>query len=70
MYAQVTLPSGSTLEQTSEVMDQVRSHFLVDEKQAVRSCFTLAGRSFAGSGQNVGLSFICSRTGTSAPGQT
>ncbi|HBD09461.1 MAG TPA: hydrophobe/amphiphile efflux-1 family RND transporter, partial [Syntrophobacteraceae bacterium] len=58
MYAQVTLPSGSTLEQTAAVMDQVRSHFLVDEKKAVKSCFTLAGRSFAGSGQNVGLSFI------------
>jgi len=61
MYAQVTLPSGSTLEQTAEVMDQVRSHFLVDEKKAVDSCFTLAGRSFSGSGQNVGLSFIMLR---------
>ncbi len=38
MYIQVSLPPGSTLEQTQEVMDQVRSHFLVDEKEAVLSC--------------------------------
>jgi hydrophobe/amphiphile efflux-1 (HAE1) family protein len=58
MYVQVTLPSGSTLEQTQKIMDQVRDHFLVDEKEAVASCFTLAGRGFSGSGQNVGLSFV------------
>jgi hydrophobe/amphiphile efflux-1 (HAE1) family protein len=58
MFVQVALPSGSTLEQTEQVMDQVRTHFLVDEKEAVESCFTLAGRGFAGTGQNVGLSFV------------
>jgi multidrug efflux pump len=58
MYIQVSLPSGSTLEQTQEVMNQVRHHFLVDEKEAVSSCFTLAGRGFSGSGQNVGLGFV------------
>jgi hydrophobe/amphiphile efflux-1 (HAE1) family protein len=58
MYLQVMLPAGSTLEQTAEVMVQVRKHFLEDEKEAVAACFTLAGRGFAGSGQNVGLGFI------------
>jgi multidrug efflux pump len=58
MYIQVSLPSGSTLEQTQEVMNQVRHHFLVDEKEAVSSCFTLAGRGFSGTGQNVGLGFV------------
>jgi hydrophobe/amphiphile efflux-1 (HAE1) family protein len=58
MYSQVSLLSGSTLEQTEQVMDQVRTHFLVDEKEAVKSCFTLAGRGFAGTGQNVGLAFV------------
>jgi HAE1 family hydrophobic/amphiphilic exporter-1 len=58
MFVQVTLPAGSTLEQTEQVMDQVRSHFLEDEKEAVATCFTLAGRSFSGTGQNVGLSFV------------
>ena len=58
MYIQVALPSGSTLEQTEQVMNQVRNHFLVDEKEAVASCFTLAGRGFSGTGQNVGLGFV------------
>jgi HAE1 family hydrophobic/amphiphilic exporter-1 len=58
MYVQVTLPAGSTLEQTEQVMTEVRKHFLVDEKDAVDACFTLAGRGFGGSGQNVGLGFV------------
>jgi len=58
MYIQVALPSGSTLEQTERVMNQVRNHFLVDEEEAVASCFTLAGRGFSGTGQNVGLGFV------------
>ncbi|MHB8066748.1 MAG: efflux RND transporter permease subunit [Desulfobaccales bacterium] len=58
MFSQVSLPAGSTLEQTKQVLDQVRSHFLVDEKEAVASCFTVAGRGFSGSGQNTGLAFV------------
>ncbi len=58
MFVQVSLPAGSTLEQTKQVLDQVRSHFLVDEKEAVNSCFTVAGRGFSGSGQNTGLAFV------------
>jgi hydrophobe/amphiphile efflux-1 (HAE1) family protein len=58
MYVQATLPAGSTLEQTEEVMTEVRKHFLADEKEAVDACFTLAGRGFGGSGQNVGLGFV------------
>jgi HAE1 family hydrophobic/amphiphilic exporter-1 len=58
LFVQVTLSAGSTLEQTEQILDQVRHHFLVDEKDAVATCFTLAGRSFSGTGQNVGLSFV------------
>ena len=58
LFIQVTLPSGSTLEQTDQVMTQVRNHFLVDEKKAVKSVFTLGGRGFSGAGQNVGLGFV------------
>ncbi len=58
LFVQVTLPAGSTLEQTEQVMDQVRRHFLESEAEAVATCFTLAGRSFSGTGQNVGLSFV------------
>ncbi len=58
MFVQASMPAGSTLEQTEQVMSEVRSHFLGDEAQAVESCFTLAGRSFSGTGQNVGLAFV------------
>jgi hydrophobe/amphiphile efflux-1 (HAE1) family protein len=58
MFVQAMLPAGSTLEQTKQVLDQVRRYFLGDEKDAVESCFTLSGRGFSGTGQNVGLAFI------------
>ena len=58
MYIQAMLPTGSTLEQTKQVLDEVRSHFLEEEKEAVASCFTVAGRGFSGAGQNVGLGFV------------
>jgi hydrophobe/amphiphile efflux-1 (HAE1) family protein len=58
MFVQAMLPAGSTLEQTQQVLDQVRSHFLEDEKEAVASCFTVAGRNFSGAGQNVGMAFV------------
>jgi HAE1 family hydrophobic/amphiphilic exporter-1 len=58
MFIQAMLPAGSTLEQTKQVLDKVRSHFLEDEKKAVASVFTVAGRGFSGSGQNTGLAFV------------
>jgi len=58
MFVQAMLPAGSTLEQTEQVMNQVRNHFLEAEKEAVASIFTLAGRSFSGVGQNVGMAFV------------
>lgn len=54
----VQLPTGATQEQTLEVLGQVRKHFQEDEKDAVDSVFTVAGFSFAGRGQNMGLAFI------------
>ncbi len=58
MFVQTFLPPGSTLEQTQEIQDQVRQYFLEDEKDAVASIFTVAGRGFSGAGQNVGLAFV------------
>ena len=58
MFAMVQLPTGSTTQQTEEVLDKVRKYLLEDEKEAVASCFTLAGMSFAGRAQNMGISFI------------
>ena len=37
MYIQAMLPAGSTMEQTQQVLDEVRSYFLKDEKEAVEA---------------------------------
>ncbi|WP_321471805.1 efflux RND transporter permease subunit [uncultured Paludibaculum sp.] len=58
LMAMVQLPAGSTREQTEEVLTKVRHHFLVDQKDAVQSCMTISGFSFAGRGQDQGMAFI------------
>jgi len=57
LLVQAMLPANSTLEQTQKIMEQVKDHFLLEEKDAVESCLTVAGTSFSGRGQNVGLAF-------------
>ena len=52
------LPSGSTLEQTQNIMKQAEHHFLVDERDAVKSFAYLTGYSFSGQGQNVAVAFV------------
>ena len=46
MFVQAMLPVGSTMEQTKQVMEQVRSYFLEDEKEAVASCLTACRQGF------------------------
>ncbi len=58
MFVQVMLPTGSSLEQTDAIMDEIRVHLLTNEAETVKSCFTIAGRSFSGTGQNVGMAFV------------
>jgi HAE1 family hydrophobic/amphiphilic exporter-1 len=58
MYVQALLPSGSTLEQTRDVMKIVNDHFLVKEKDAVEGIFTMSGQNQSGRGQNIGMAFI------------
>ncbi|HEX7094399.1 MAG TPA: efflux RND transporter permease subunit, partial [Acidimicrobiales bacterium] len=58
MFVQVTLPPGATLERTVQVLEKIERHFLENEKDTVRALFTAAGFSFAGTGQNVGISFV------------
>ncbi len=55
---QVTLPSGSTLEQTEEIVVKARNYFLSKEKDAVESVMTIAGQNMAGRGQNIGMAFV------------
>ncbi len=58
LYVQAMLPANSTLDQTQKVLDGVREHFMTRENEAVESMMTIAGTSFSGRGQNVGLAFI------------
>ena len=57
LMVQAILPSGATLEQTKEVMEQVREYFLTQESDAVESFLDVSGMSFSGQGQNMGLGF-------------
>src|SRR5271157_2080 len=58
VFVQAMLPANATLEQTDKILDRVREHFLVEEKDAVESIMTVSGYSMSGRGQNVGLAFI------------
>lgn len=58
LFALIQLPVGATQERTLQVLKQVEHHFLEEQKDAVKSLFTVAGFSFAGSGQNMGIGFI------------
>ena len=58
LFNQVVLPAGSTTEQTLGVVEKMEQHFLVDQQEAVKSIFTVAGFSFAGSGQNAAIGFV------------
>lgn len=58
MVTLVQLPAGSTLDQTQEVLDKVSDYYHTEEESNVASVFTVAGFSFAGEGQNMGLAFV------------
>ena len=58
MFTLVQLPSGSTLDETQDVLDKVRNYYETQEKDNIASVFTIAGFSFAGQGQNMGLAFV------------
>ncbi|HNU74781.1 MAG TPA: efflux RND transporter permease subunit, partial [Deltaproteobacteria bacterium] len=58
LLAQVIMPTGSTLEQTKTVAQQVERYFLKHEKDAVESTMVLTGIGFSGRAQNSGMVFI------------
>jgi multidrug efflux pump len=58
MMVQAILPPNATVEMTQKVMDRVRDHFLIDEKEAVETVMMISGSSFAGQGQNMGMAFV------------
>jgi hydrophobe/amphiphile efflux-1 (HAE1) family protein len=69
LFTQVTLPTGSTAEQTEAVMAKVRKHYLVDEKRNVAGLFTAAGFGFVGIAQNTGLGFATLKDWSQRPGK-
>ncbi|ALR20171.1 MULTISPECIES: efflux RND transporter permease subunit [Sphingobium] len=68
MAAQVTLPTGATMEQTLATIGEVRKHFQTNEKDNVSMVFSVGGFSFNGQGQNVGLVFIRLKDWKDRPG--
>ena len=58
MYAQITLPPGSTLEMTKKALGRISDHLLTTEKEAVESVMTIAGFNFGSRGQAAGVAFI------------
>ncbi|MFA6464888.1 MAG: efflux RND transporter permease subunit, partial [Desulfurivibrionaceae bacterium] len=58
IICQVQLPAGATQERTLKVIEQLEHHFLEREAKSVEAIITIAGFSFAGRGQNMGLAFV------------
>jgi len=58
ILAQFTLPAGAVQSRSLEVAKQIEHHWLVDEKDNVDVAFIVVGFSFAGPGQNSGISFV------------
>ena len=56
LFTQAILPTNSTQESTMKVLEKVSDHFMAEE--GVRSVFSVAGFSFAGQGQNMGIAFV------------
>ena len=52
----VQLPPGATIERTNKVMDQV--YAIISKDPAVEGMMQIAGFSFVGSGENVGMAFV------------
>ncbi len=58
MIGLVLGPNNSTLAQTQETLTQLENYFKEHESQNVRSFFGVAGFSFLGRAENVGVAFI------------
>ena len=58
LLTQASLPAGATQQRTQKVMDQITDYFLNQEKDSVKSVFTVNGFGFSGRGQNTGIAFV------------
>ncbi|MEJ7935168.1 efflux RND transporter permease subunit [Sphingobium sp. AN558] len=55
---QVSLPAGSTIEETQRSLEKMRNIYMTQEKDNVSVLFTISGFGFVGQGQNVGIMFV------------
>ncbi len=58
LLCQLQLPAGATQERTIQAIRQIERHFLENETKTVEGIITVAGFSFAGRGQNMGLAWV------------
>jgi multidrug efflux pump len=54
----VQLPPGTTQVHTLQTLEEVRRYFMDEEKDGLKSLFTITGYGFAGVGQNSGMAFV------------
>ncbi|MGE3867238.1 MAG: efflux RND transporter permease subunit, partial [Hyphomonadaceae bacterium] len=54
----VQLPPGASAERTRAVMDKIEAYYSQNEKDTIRSYFSVVGFGFAGVGQNQGIMFV------------
>ncbi|MFA4915905.1 MAG: efflux RND transporter permease subunit [Syntrophales bacterium] len=57
LFAQIIMPTGTTLEQTQEVADKVQHYLIENEKEAVESSMVISGVGFSGRAQNNAIVF-------------
>lgn len=58
MYLIVSTPSGSSMERTSESLEQIEDYLLKAEDKNIEHLFTVGGFSVAGRAQNSGFGFV------------
>ncbi|ECD9517977.1 efflux RND transporter permease subunit [Salmonella enterica subsp. diarizonae] len=63
------LPAGATQARTQKVLDEISAYYLKNEKNNIRSVFTINGFGFAGRGQNTGLVFVSLKNWDERPGE-
>ncbi len=58
MFTLVSAPTGATASRTLDSIQKIEDHFLDTEAENVSSMFGVVGFSFAGRGQNMGITFV------------
>ena len=68
LFNLVSLPSGTTLQKTSQVAEGAMNHYLQEEKKNAQFVFAISGFSFLGVGQNTGIVFVRLKDWAERPG--